>query len=88
MFTLLATPNDLPTARLGLTVSRKVSARAVGRNRIKRQARESFRHICKDMPAIDIVVMAKKAAATATSADLRNSLDRHWKKLASKCVTS
>ncbi|MBW3568123.1 MAG: ribonuclease P protein component [Proteobacteria bacterium] len=88
LFTLLAAPNGLPAPRLGLAVSRKVSPRAVGRNRIKRQARESFRHVCKDIPAIDIVVMAKKEAAAATNAELRNSLDRHWQRLASKCVTS
>lgn len=87
-FTLLATPNGLEEPRLGLAVSRKVSPSAVGRNRIKRQARESFRRHCDDIPAIDIVVMAKREAAAASNSALRGSLEKHWQKLARKCVAS
>lgn len=87
-FTLLAAPNGLEEPRLGLAVSRKVSPSAVGRNRIKRQTRDAFRHIRSSMPAIDIVVMAKREAATAANGELRDSLEKHWQRLARKCVTS
>lgn len=41
--TVFFTLNDLPFSRFGLTVSRKVSARATDRNRAKRLIRESLR---------------------------------------------
>ena len=41
--TVLATPNQLQHPRLGLAISRKVARSAVGRNRIKRVVRESYR---------------------------------------------
>lgn len=76
--------NEQGQPRLGLAVSRKVSATAVGRNRIKRQVRESFRLNTANLPPIDIVVMAKRDAATAENGELRRSLQRHWQKLARK----
>src|SRR5699024_1996593 len=52
-FLLRYGPSEGPTARLGLAVSRKVSPRAVERNRIKRQIRESFRRHRPDLPNVD-----------------------------------
>ena len=43
-FKVLGRPNDSGCSRLGMAVSRQVDKRAVGRNRIKRVIRESFRH--------------------------------------------
>jgi ribonuclease P protein component len=42
-FRVLARPNEAPYCRLGMAVSRQIDKRAVGRNRIKRVVRESFR---------------------------------------------
>ena len=42
-FRVFARHSELGCSRLGLAVSRKVDKRAVGRNRIKRIVRESFR---------------------------------------------
>ncbi len=42
-FTVLARENGLDYPRLGLAISKKCAKRAVDRNRIKRQFRESFR---------------------------------------------
>jgi ribonuclease P protein component len=56
--------------RLGLAVSRKVDARAVGRNRIKRTLRESFRRLRPQLAGGDFVVVARSAAATAASPQL------------------
>ena len=69
------------TSRLGMAVSRKTSKRAVVRNRIKRIARESFRHARVDLPVVDILVIARAAAATATRAELRVELDLLWTRL-------
>lgn len=87
-FTLLALRNDLGAPRIGLAVSRKVSPTAAGRNRIKRQVRESFRICQASLPAIDIVVMAKRDAAAADNGQLRSSLEKHWQKLAKRCAAS
>src|SRR5271156_2082915 len=55
--------NDLDHARLGLAISKRVSKRAVERNRIKRLVRESFRRVRDQLPAIDLMVMAREQAA-------------------------
>lgn len=68
--------------RLGLVVSRRVSTKAVVRNRIKRQVRESFRLHRVALGTFDIVVAAQAAAARASNAELSLSLQRHWKRLA------
>ena len=58
-FGIYAAKNTLGHARVGLVVSKKVSKKAVIRNRIKRQVRESFRLQQNDFGAIDFVVVAK-----------------------------
>lgn len=68
-------------ARLGLAVSRKVSKRAVARNRIKRVARESFRSCRDQLPDLDVLVIAQPVAEAASRAALRGDLDAAWDKL-------
>jgi ribonuclease P protein component len=70
-------------ARLGLAVSRKVDKHAVGRNRIKRTARESFRICCATLPTGDAVLVARPEAARVDSDQLRSDLDRLWQRLRS-----
>jgi ribonuclease P protein component len=67
-------------ARLGLAVSRKVDPSAVGRNRIKRTARETFRTSRAAIPSADLVLVAKREAATATNAELREDLAQLWRR--------
>lgn len=69
------------SARLGLAVSRKVSKRAVVRNRIKRVVRDSFRHHRDKLPVIDLLVIAKAAAADAERAQLRRELESLWPRI-------
>ena len=64
---------DGQPARLGLAVSRKVDARAVGRNRIKRILREAFRHLRPTLADGAYVLVARAPAATATPAALREA---------------
>ena len=60
--------------RLGIAVSRKVDGNAVGRNRIKRVWRETFRQHRDQLPAGSFVAIAKPAAAQAGNPELRAAL--------------
>ncbi|HXE67081.1 MAG TPA: ribonuclease P protein component [Rhodanobacteraceae bacterium] len=68
-------------ARLGLAVSRKVSKRAVERNRIKRVVRESFRAEREGLPALDILVIPRASAAGIPNPVLFADLGLAWCKL-------
>lgn len=81
-FTVLAREGETPWARLGLAVSRRVARQAVRRNRIKRLIRESFRHHKTQVAGLDLVVIARPAAAAADNATLFEALKRHWTRLA------
>lgn len=80
-FTLLYRPNQSTTARLGFAVAKKRIPAAVGRNRIRRLARESFRKQRRSLPPVDIIILARSAAAAAANTDLLASLDKHWQRL-------
>ncbi len=69
-------------ARLGLAVSRRVSKRAVRRNRIKRIARDSFRHHRAALPTCDILLIARSDADRRSNAELRDELERLWQRVA------
>jgi ribonuclease P protein component len=73
--------NALGHARLGLAISKRVSKRAVDRNRIKRLLRESFRRVRHRLPAVDLMVMAREQATTMSGALLLLELDALWLKL-------
>ena len=73
--------NELGHARLGLAVSKRVSKLAVERNRIKRLLRESFRRRRTQLPAFDLVVMAREQAAGVPGPELLAEIDALWRKL-------
>ena len=73
--------NELGYARLGLAISKRVSKRAVERNRIKRLLRESFRRVRHQLPPVDMMVMGREQAAGVPGAELLAELDGLWKKL-------
>lgn len=83
-FTVLASPNNLPHARLGTAITKKRVRRAVSRNRLKRVARESFRQAGNKFCA-DYVVLAGPACQKAENQQLFQSLSRHWLLLKEKC---
>ena len=60
--------------RIGITVSSKV-ANAVGRNRVKRWVREAFRRIQAELPAVDLVVIARRGAPGMGLAGARRALE-------------
>ena len=84
-FSVHVVRNVLDYPRVGLTVSRRVSKKAVQRNRIKRQIRESFRLRQAELSPIDFVVTAKVGSAEQENGELRNELDKLWCKARIKC---
>lgn len=83
-FRILARPNELHHHRLGMAVSKKACPKAVGRNRIKRIVRESFRTQIAGQTtdaALDFVVLPTARAADLSNKDLGASLQIHWQKL-------
>lgn len=75
---------DAEQPRLGMAVSRRVSPRAVVRNRIRRQVRESFRLTRNRLTALDFVVLAKPAAAAADRHRLRQAINQLWQRFIEK----
>jgi ribonuclease P protein component len=80
-FSVRHRPNGLDHARLGLAISKRVSKRAVERNRIKRLVRESFRRARSQLPPIDLMVMARETAAGVPGNELLAELDALWRRL-------
>ena len=81
-FKILARLNQEGNSRLGMAVSRQVDKRAVGRNRIKRVVRESFRqHYSVEKVCLDIVVLPRRETATICNKQLFRSLQDHWSRL-------
>ncbi|MFC5742236.1 ribonuclease P protein component [Dyella tabacisoli] len=73
--------NELGHARLGLAISKRVSKLAVERNRIKRLVRESFRRIQHELPAVDLMVLAREQVVAMSGNQLLTELDALWAKL-------
>ncbi len=87
-FTVLARPNGLGFARLGMAISRKVAKSAVQRNRIKRVVRESFRVNRHELGGIDIVVIGRPDLGKQNNKTIFDALQRHWKRLTKRCARS
>ena len=90
-FTVLARPNKLLHARLGLAFTKKRVKLAVARNRLKRITRESFRLLLLGQPElnkcnVDYIVLAGPQCLKATNQQLFHSLENHWQQLNKKCA--
>ena len=80
-FSLSVLANHESYPRLGLSIATRTFGTAVARNRIKRLTRESFRLNQHSLPPVDVTVSAREAARLAKAADLRSSLELHWKSI-------
>jgi ribonuclease P protein component len=83
---ILARPNELEYARLGLVIAKKHVRRATERNRIKRITRESFR---LQLPAgadsrLDIIVLARGGIDKLDNRALHELLGQLWRQLQRK----
>lgn len=86
-FRILARTNGMQRHRLGMAVSKKACAKAVGRNRIKRIVRESFRGQMVGSASdntLDFVVLPTVQAARQSNKALDESLSTHWQRLTRK----
>jgi ribonuclease P protein component len=85
---VITRPSETGQARLGLAVGIKAAGNAAKRNRLKRLARESFRHRQHELPPLDIVVSARPAATRCSSIEIRESLQSHWDRIVRRCARS
>jgi ribonuclease P protein component len=70
-FQVYAKPNSRADSRLGITVNKKFVPLATARNFCKRLARETFRLNRSMLGGVDIVVRARSAVLSASSAQAR-----------------
>jgi len=81
---LLAMKSDCDQARLGLVVGKKNIPTAVGRNRVKRLVRETFRQT--DFPlSLDIIFLARRDIDKLGDTELNLLLRQSWGRLLQRC---
>lgn len=81
-FLVLAAPNNLGHARLGLIFAKKNLKRAHDRNRVKRLVRESFRAHKQQLPEVDLIVLGRQGLTELDNSSLFGALDKLWQRLA------
>ena len=62
-----------------MAVGARMAGNAVNRNRLRRLIRESFRTHRQEMPAVDVLVTARSAAAKAGNREVFESLAQLWR---------
>lgn len=87
-FLLLARCNELAHPRLGVAIAKKKVRRAVDRNRLKRQIRDCFRLNQNQIPAVDIVFLARQEITMLPLQEFRSALEQAWKQLKLKHKSS
>jgi len=80
-FLMLAHQTFDSRRRLGLVVAKKNVAKAVPRNRIKRQIRESFRKASANRQAADVIVLVRKDVDRLTNLQVAEKLNSLWQDL-------
>lgn len=78
---LLVAKNGLAYPRLGCSIAKKNIRKAMRRNAIKRQIRESFRKRQHELTGLDIIVIAPKTSNELANSELQRCLEKHWQKL-------
>jgi ribonuclease P protein component len=80
---VMAHPNQVGYPRLGMVVAKRLLARAVDRNRVKRCVRESFRQVLPELPACDFVV---RLIAKPVPGDEARDLSRTFKRAGQRAM--
>ncbi len=73
--------NTLDHARLGVSVSKASFKLAIDRNTVKRIIRESFRLRQASLKGLDIVIVVKQPRSTFSKRELRECIERLWRKV-------
>ena len=81
MFVVQCSRNEAGSARLGMAVSTRAAGNSVRRNRLRRLIRESFRMHRQELPAVDVLVTARPAAAQASNRAVFESLAGLWQRV-------
>ena len=80
---------NCPT-RVGFVVSKKVHKRAVVRNRVKRQMRESIRLLIQknnlNVEYQSLIFMARSAILEKSNTEIKNSIEDLYRKVANKNI--
>jgi ribonuclease P protein component len=84
-FNLNYSPNRTPLSRIGIVVSKKVAAKAVDRNKIKRQFREATR-LSYDIinGGYDIIISVKKDSLTAPFQEIKKEIEKAFSRIGKK----
>ncbi len=85
---IIASSNELGRPRLGLVIAKKHVKLASQRNRLKRLIRESFRLRQQHLPALDIVVLARKGIASMDNPAVTRTLEKQWNRLCKRTLES
>lgn len=83
LFSLRALSTDQPAVRVAVSSSRAVGS-SVKRNRARRRVREAVRTVLRDRATaggMDLVLLARPAALSATPADLRGAVERELQRV-------
>lgn len=64
-----------------MAVSTRAAGNSVRRNRLRRLIRESFRMHRQELPAVDLLVTARSAAAQAENRVVFESLAELWRRV-------
>lgn len=88
LFVLVVASNKYPYPRLGITVSRRCDKRAVQRNLLKRRVRDFFRNYDRTLlGGLDLVLIAKTAAVTATYQEFERRFSEVMVKVCGRSVS-
>jgi len=70
-----------PSSKIGISLSKRKVPLSVTRNRIKRQAKESFRYHQRPLPNAHILIVATKNTNQASRDEINQCLKSLWKKI-------
>ncbi|MBL1432812.1 MAG: ribonuclease P protein component [Gammaproteobacteria bacterium] len=79
--TMLARPNELGHARMGVIIGKRSAKLAVQRNWFKRTVRDAFRLRRESLSNWDYLIIAKPGIAKQEREQVRQWLDQSWQRL-------